>query len=330
MMTRTRTIAGLAASAATVALVAADCSGGGDDDGQGRESNSDGLDVVRVGVIPGAAGVPLYLGEEQGFFEEAGIQIEYVESNGGAAMIPGTISGDLDFAVANAMSVLIGYSTGLPLVVIGPANYSTGDPDSDFSAILVPEGSDIESAADLEGRTVAVNALNNIGDLSVRAAVEADGGDQELIDFVELPFPEMAQSLENGDVDAVWAVEPFVTDNEQHGAHIISTPLTVMSDSTANSVVATSSDLMSSDPDLVERFAEASTRSNNYAYEHQDEFREVLLEHSEIAPEVAEAMVLPDWSVTETTPEDFQVLLDYSQRYGIIEGEVDVNGLFAE
>lgn len=327
MMTRTRTIARLAATAAAVTLAAAGCAEG---DGQGRESSSDGLDIVRVGVIPGAAGVPLYLGEDQGFFEEVGIQLEYVEMNGGAAMIPGTISADIDFAVANAMSVLIGYSTGLPLVVIGPANYSTGDPDSDFSAILVPEGSDISSAADLEGRTVAVNALNNIGDLTVRAAVEADGGDQELIDFVELPFPEMAQSLENGDVDAVWAVEPFVTQNEQHGARIISTPLTVMSDSTVNSVVATSTDLMSAEPDLVERFAEASTRSNNYAYEKPDEFREVLLEHSEIAPEVAEAMVLPDWSVTETTPEDFQVLLDYSLRYGIVEDDLDVNGLFAE
>jgi NitT/TauT family transport system substrate-binding protein len=63
----------------------------------------------------------------------------------------------------------------------------------------------------MAGRRVAVNTLNNLGELTIRHTLREAGADPDDVTLVEVPFPEMAAALERGDVDVIWAVEPGVT-----------------------------------------------------------------------------------------------------------------------
>jgi NitT/TauT family transport system substrate-binding protein len=75
--------------------------------------------------------------------------------------------------------------------------------------MVVPANSPIKNAKDLEGKTVAVNTLNNIVHLMALAWVDKNGGNSSKVKFVEIPFPQMEPSLVAGKVDAISVQEPF-------------------------------------------------------------------------------------------------------------------------
>ena len=54
-----------------------------------------GLTKVSVGVIPIVDCAPIYLGDKQGFFKEEGLELDIQTATGGAAIVPGVVSGSL-------------------------------------------------------------------------------------------------------------------------------------------------------------------------------------------------------------------------------------------
>lgn len=207
-----RTFPLLLTAAALLAAGVTACGDSGEPAGKGASSGSGGgTRSVTIGAIAIVDTAPVYLAQSQGFFKKHGIDAKITSVQGGAASITGVMGGQFAFGFANTTSLLTAQQQGLPLKVVANGVASTGERDTDYSAVLVPEGSPVKSAKDLAGRTVAVNQLKNIGDTTVRAAVRKDGGDASKVEFVEMPFPDMPAALAKGRVDAVWEVEPFVT-----------------------------------------------------------------------------------------------------------------------
>src|SRR6266540_596181 len=73
-----------------------------------------------------------------------------------------------------------------------------------FSGVFVMPNSPIKTPADLAGKKIAVNTLNNVGGLVISAVLQSQGVDPKSIKFVEVGFPDMGATLQRGDVDAVW------------------------------------------------------------------------------------------------------------------------------
>ena len=67
--------------------------------------------------------------------------------------------------------------------------------NNESHAIQVLKDSPIKSAKDLEGKTVAVNTLNNIVHLMAMAWIDKNGGSSSKVKFVEIPFPQMEAAL---------------------------------------------------------------------------------------------------------------------------------------
>src|SRR3954451_8989125 len=111
----------LAAAAATLLPLAA-CGSSGDSSAAG---SSDGPTKITVGAIPIVDVAPLYLAEQQGFFDEQKLNVEIKNTTGGAAAVPGVVSGDYDFAFGNVVSLVLASSQGLPLKAIAEGNSST-------------------------------------------------------------------------------------------------------------------------------------------------------------------------------------------------------------
>src|SRR5215216_1723839 len=95
-------------------LVAAGC--GSSDDEPGEASG--GAQQVKVGIIPILDVAPIYLGKEKGFFTSRNIELTLESGQGGAAIVPGVVSGQFQFGFSNVTSLLIAQSRGLPLKVV--------------------------------------------------------------------------------------------------------------------------------------------------------------------------------------------------------------------
>lgn len=316
-----RIVSSVAAGAA-VALALAACSGS-----QGQSEPTDGgLVEVTVGVIPIVDVAPIYLGKEKGFFEAQGLDVTLELAQGGAAIVPAVVSGEYEFGFSNVTSLLVGASKGVPVKVVGPGNFTTGEPGNDFGGVVAGADSGIEDTADLAGATVAVNTLNNIGDSTVRHVVAEAGGDPDDVEFVEMGFPDMPAAVANGDVDAAWILEPFLTIAQDQGAALVSSNYAETDPELMIAAYFTSDQLVAEQPETLDAFRAALTESLAYAAENPDETREILDSYTEIDPAVKEAMVMPRFD-TEMSADSFGTLAGLALEYGLVDSELDTSQL---
>jgi NitT/TauT family transport system substrate-binding protein len=316
----------LVISAITAAALLTTTAACGSSEAGGSGGSGGGTTKVKVGAIPIVDVAPLHLGKEKGFFAEQGIEVEVVNTTGGAAAVPGVVSGEFDFAFGNVVSLIVARSQKLPLKAIAEGNSSTGQQGKDFGGIVVPKDSPIRTAAELAGKTVAVNNLKNVGDTTVRASIRKAGGDPSTVKFVELAFPDMPAAVASKRVDAAWVVEPFFTVTQNQGARVIASNFV---DTAPNMTVATyftTEKMIKQKADLVKRFTAAIEKSLQYAQEHPDEVRKVLLTYTKIDPAVAEKMTLPAWP-TEINRESVQTTADLMLSDGLVKEKVDVSEL---
>lgn len=323
------------AAAGSLVLLAA-CSGGGDTGGggdggtAGAGGNATGgsgeLTPVTVGVLPIVDTAAIWLGVEEGIFEDHGLDVELELAQGGAAVVPAVVSGDYQFGFSNVASLLVANSQGLPLKIVAPGNFTTGDPESDIGAVLAMPDSGIESPADLAGKSVAVNTLNNIGDVTVSEVVEQAGGDPEQISFVEMGFPDMPAALAGGQVDAAWILEPFRTIAMDQGAEVVTHNFADVDPEMMIAAYFTTATYAESDPEIVESFTAAMEESLTFAEENPDAARAILSTYTEIDPAVQEKMVMPRFS-PDVNADSVQTLADLALKYGLVSEDVDVDAL---
>ncbi|MFC0864206.1 ABC transporter substrate-binding protein [Sphaerimonospora cavernae] len=308
--------------AAVLLLVAAACGSTGTD-ASGKDGS--GKDKVDAGVISIVDTAPIHLGKAKGFFDKQNIDLTITPVQGGAASVSGVVSGQFQFAFANITSLLAARDQGLDLKVVANGNSSTGEQGKDFSAVLVKPDSPIKTAADLAGKTVSVNQLKNIGDTTIRASVRKAGGDPSQLKFVELPFPDAPAALQNGRVDAIWVVEPFVTQAISQGARPVAWNF---ADAAPNLTVAMYFTSGKTDPDLVKRFTAAMNESLEYAQQHPDESRDILKTYTKIDADLIAKITLPKWPTT-VDRDSIQTIADDALADGVLKSKVDVAALLS-
>lgn len=288
-MARIRLLPLLATTVLAVSLAAC----GGSNDSPSTSSSAK-PDQVKVGVIPIIDVAPIYLGKAQGFFAKQNIELSMELAQGGAAIVPGVVSGQYQFGFSNVVSLMLAQSKNVPIKAVANGVNSTGDPAKDFGQLVVKDPN-IKTAKDLEGKTVASNTLKNIVDTSVKEIVRKAGGDPAKVSFVELGFPDMAAALDAGRVQGIFVVEPFLSAALAKGWHSVGAFADV-DPKLCVSAYFTSTQLASQNPDLVRRFTAAMKESLAYADAHPDEARQIVTTYTQIKADAVAAMTLPRWS----------------------------------
>src|SRR5262249_31480263 len=149
-----------------------------------------------------------------------------------------------------------------PIKIVAAGNQAG---PGDYCSVLVRKDSPISSPRDLAGKKIAVNGLKNVGSLTVNAALQASSVDISHIQYVEVPFPQMAAALDQGTIDAAWAVEPFVTAIKAGGARVVLRPMTLIAKNFPVASYITSTQYMQQNPGVVSRFRTAVDESLAYA-----------------------------------------------------------------
>ncbi|TFD75464.1 transporter substrate-binding domain-containing protein [Cryobacterium sp. Sr8] len=306
------------AAASVIALSA--CSAGSDT----APAGSDALVPVTVGVIPIADTAPLYLGLDQGFFEDEGLDLTVETATGGAAIVPAVVSGDYQFGFSNLGSLMVANDKGLPLKLVNAAVASTGDVTSDMGALIVKGDSPIKTLADLNGKTVSTNSLNNLLDTVARSTIDSAGGDSSTISFVEIPFPDASAAVENGQVDAAFVVEPFVTAAVDNGNRVLSYDFAEFADKLDIAAYFSSAATVANDPELVTKFQAAMTKSLQYAQANPDAVRAIIATYTKTPAEVLAKIVLPTYP-TEFNVPAVTALGEAALKYGVIEKAPDMS-----
>jgi NitT/TauT family transport system substrate-binding protein len=315
---------------ALLVLLAAGC--GDDEDGGGGGSGGGGsqeTQTLKVGVIPIADVAPLYLGMDKGFFEEEGLKIQPQLAEGGAAIVPSVVSGDYQIGFSNTTSLIIAASKNLPVQIISQGVLGGETPKEAWDGVIVPKGSDIKALEDLEGKTVAVNTLNNVSQVVVNTALKEAGADYTKVKYVEVPFPDMNAALESGRVDAAFQVEPGYSGGLAAGSKSISNAYEEMAPNYTVATYFASKQYIAENRDVVDRFNRAIAKSLDYASQHDDEVRAIVGTYTEIPKEVLDKMNLPVWKSDLNRPTIEQTAAA-AKEYGFIEEEPSLDELILQ
>lgn len=297
----------------------------------GDESSSGDLTPLTVGLIPIVDVAPVFIGIEQGFFADHGLEIKPEMADGGAAIVPAVTSNSYQVGFSNNVSLIIGVSRDLPVelvaagVGISPESRA-GHEDAGYCTVVSGPDSGIESVADLSGQTIAVNTINNIGDVTIRAALEAEGVDTSTVSFSQMGFAEMPAAIDSGSLKAGWLCEPFVTTAIDGGAKPILNNYSSTDENLGVASYFVASDWASENPDLVSAFQDAIRESMAYAQENPDAVRAAILEYTRVDEDTAERIGLPDFP-TEFNEGSLQKLIDLSEADGLLGGPVTLEDL---
>lgn len=161
---------------------------------------------VRLGAMPIDTAAEAFYAIDQGFFTAAGLDVTLTILNNGSAIAAAVSAGALDIGFASPAPIMAAHAGGLPVWFIAPATAWDGKPNA---VLMVVKGSPIHTAADLNGKTVAVAGLHDLTQYTVQSWIDRNGGNSATVQFLELPFAQMGLALEQGRVSAATPIQPF-------------------------------------------------------------------------------------------------------------------------
>ena len=282
--------------------------------------------TIKVGTIPIADVAPLYLGIRKGFFKQVKLTVKPQPAQGGAAIVPAVLSGSDQIGFSNTTSLIIAASKGLPVQIISQGVLAAPRRAAAWDALLVPKGSPITNAKQLEGKTVAVNNLKNVGPLTINTALTAMGVDYTKVKYIEIEFPDMPAALSAHRVPAAWMVEPFVSQAKAAGAKAVATPYEQTAPNLTIATYFASKQYIAKNADVIKRFKTAMDRSLAYAQSHPDEVRKIVPTYTKIPPTAAEHMALPQWRPGLNTS-TIELTAKLAQKYGYVKSAPPLSDL---
>jgi NitT/TauT family transport system substrate-binding protein len=308
-----------------VVLVATGC-GGDSDEGGGGGGKATGIKVQDTAGVPSAF---LEYGVQKGFFSRRDLDVEVEPSQGGATVVPAVVSGKVDIGGSNLVSVLLASSKKIPVKIVAPGTFVRPDQKQDFSAILVSKDSEIRAPRDLEGKTLAVNTLKNVAEVTAKASLAKQGVDVSKIELAEIDFPDMIPALEQGRVDAAFEIEPFVSQSLAAGDRVIDRPYVGTKPGLQIGCYFASERYLEENLDAVRRFRDGVADTAAAIEEDPAAFRAFLPKASMIPEPAAKKVVLPVWKA-ESDQASLDLIATLMDRYGIVEGKPDTTEVVDE
>lgn len=291
-----KTFTGIAV-ATSAALLLAGCAGSSEPT---TGTGADGLTAVTIGVVPVADVAPLYVGIEQGFFEEEGLDVTLQNTQGAAAAVPLLLNGEMQLAYGAFHPVIAAAAADMPVVYVAGGIDRSASADEDYSSVIVRADSSLDDMSDLEGHTVAINALRAGPHLVTRVALEDAGVDPESVEFVEVPMTEAIAAVERGSVDAAYLAEPFTTQAVEAGYKVIGAPAYAGSPEGSTSGYFTVRQFVETNSDVVDAFIRALEKSVDYSNENPQDVRAQLQEYSGLDEDTVSKMRMPAFTAQIT------------------------------
>lgn len=279
--------------------------------------------VTAAAVIAAKEEVATYaVAQEMGYFEDEGLSVDVVTSDGSTAAIQAVASGSGQVTAADAGSFLAAAQEGVPVQTVGGLviNWPW--------RIAVPPDSEIQSPEDLDGRRIGIISLASGSNPYARAFVEAAGLDPEsAVEYVPVGVgPQAASALDGGEVDALALYTQAYAVIENAGVELRYLDNPEVFEPLVSLTWGTTDDYLAENADVFERFLRASYKALTFSITNPEAamrigyevFPELLADGASVEDSLeADVATLEAW--LETTAPQEEDLADY--QWGSLDDE---------
>jgi NitT/TauT family transport system substrate-binding protein len=186
-----------------------------------------GLQKVRYGDLRLLSDGGVYIGMQEGYYADQGIEVELVSFDSAANMVAPLGTGQIE-AGGGALSAGLfnAVGRGVKLLIVADKGHSDPTPPGFASSNFMVrkalwDSGQVGSSADLKGRKYGYVARGISTELDLRAFLKEGGLTIKDLDLVQMGFPDMVAAFANGAIDAASPGEPFATNIETQGSGVV-------------------------------------------------------------------------------------------------------------
>lgn len=219
--------------------------------------------------------------KQQGLLEKAlepqGIGVKWVFSQGSNRSLEYLNGGSTDFASTAGLAAVLSRANGAPIKTV----YVASRPE--WTALVVPKDSPIQSVADLKGKKVAATKGTDPF-LFLLQSLQKAGLNKNDVEIVHLQHPDGRVALERGDVQAWAGLDPLMASSElQAGSRL----LYRNRDFNSYSVLSVTETFSKQQPALIEQVIAAYEQARQWAIANPDALAQLLADEAKLPLEVA-------------------------------------------
>jgi NitT/TauT family transport system substrate-binding protein len=317
------------------AALGAGCGSDDDDDaaagGDDAPAESSGEPIV-LGYSAWPGWFPWKVAEEQGIFEEVGVEVELKWFDDYLASLTALSAGQLDGNSQTLNDTLVGVSAGDEQVVVLVNDNSAGN-----DAIIVDAS--IGSIEELEGKTIAAEP-GVVDHFLLLQGLDSVGLTEDDITFEGVPTPDAAAAFSSGEFDATGVFAPFTLQAlEREGSKV----LFDSSDfpGTIPDFLVLDASVVEERPDDVQKLIDAWYLTLEWIEDNPDEATAIMAEQAGVSVEEYESFAGGTdiftaeealASLTGTEPTDLGPMSEEVAAFlpasGLVEEEPSLDGLF--
>lgn len=277
-----------------------------------------GTGKLTLGIIPIAHFSTMYLAQQEGLFQREGLSVEMQVIQNAAAMVPSVINGQLAIGTGSGTPFLNAVSRNVPISIAAPACNNPATPEEDTLGVVVADDSDIETIADLAGKTVALNAIGSQPHIALEKMLADLDTDLEDVDYAPMPMADSIAAVRQGRVAAAAIAEPFVTIADLEGLrHLSAVYSLAFEGSGVESVFYAANEVISARQDEFDAFSRATIEANQMANDDPQLAQSILTKYLDMDPDIAAAMVMPEFA-TDTQTSTLEGISDVMVKTGFL------------
>jgi NitT/TauT family transport system substrate-binding protein len=312
---------------ASAALLLAACGSAGSTSGSGSTSSggssADGSQAITVGTSPAILNVSLYYAAQSGLFTKNKLSETPDVLTSGEAATPLLLNGQIQFAANDPVGVITAISQNVPVEFVAAAGYPSSNPAQDITGLMVKPS--VKSAASLDGKTVAVNALGGNLELAAKAAIDKAGGDSSSINFVVMSLQSMDAAVESGKVAAAVESEPFITSGKASGLSDLLPVASTAEPGVPTVVYMTSKSYAASHPQQVKEFIAALNASDAVLSQSPSTIRSVAVKSTGAPASLLAKSSLPVFKSADISLSSLNELENLMIKYKLLTKHINLS-----
>lgn len=271
---------------------------------------------VQIGAAPIDLNGAVFYAQDLGYFKKEGLDVHIqLTFSGVEAEAAAMLAGSIDVGSANTATIAQAHLRGIDFRFFAPAGIFTASARP-TEVVAVLKSSPIRTAADLNGKTVAVNSLSSMLQVATQAWADKHGGNGKSIQFVEVAFPQMDAALQQHRIDAAVFTEPFATAADAD-TRVIGSPEDGVAPTFMTLGWYSTATWLNGHPDVARRLIAALREASEWGNTHHEESAAILGKYSKIPVPVAERMARAIYGLT-LQANLIQAPLDVAAHYGFL------------
>jgi NitT/TauT family transport system substrate-binding protein len=288
-------------------------------------ARAQGLTTIQVATLANDTSTASLYAARAGLFRRVGLDVDLQPVRSGAAATAAVAGGSLQLGFSSLVTLIEAHARGVPFTLIAPGGLYTSD--IPYAVFIVRKDAPFKTAADLNGKTIATQALKDLNNVAMLAWMDQNGGDSKSLKFVELPLSASAAAIAEGRVDGANSGEPYLTTALEDGK--IRTFTQIFDAIAKRFLIAayfTTTEYATRNRDVVARFARAVHDASLYCNGHRADTVAMVSAFSGIDAKIVGKMARVRFADYLST-RDIQPLIDIAARYKTIEGTFDAQAM---